>query len=356
MAQRGPYKKYPAEVRNAVLDVAENGGNWQLIAETLHIPYRTAHGWLQRMEEPPRPRGGDRRSKLNAQQVDTILTWLETNCQLTLEAIRDRLEVEFGVSVSPHTVSRQLDARLMSVKKVHYCPLGMNSLVNRLLRQVFVGSTLMLMADGKYFVYVDETNYNLFCRRTIGRARRGLRAVVKRPNSKGPNLHIVCGISSTGVVLWERQRGSLKIPNFNAWLRRCLQAAIAADVNPQDIVVVIDNAPAHSRAEEVFQEEAFLGAQVLRLGPYSPMLNPVEIIWSAVKTRLKARLQDGFNELVAGDPAGLLTQSEFRLRYMEHAVDMVMPFVIPAMCAAACNHVQQHYEAAIMLEDMPVGE
>ena len=43
---------------------------------------------------------------------------------------------------------------------------------------------------------------------------------------------------------------------------------------PEDIVVVCDNAPAHSALEEVIEEEEFAGVNILRLAPYSAPLNP----------------------------------------------------------------------------------
>ena len=41
-----------------------------------------------------------------------------------------------------------------------------------------------------------------------------------------------------------------------------------------ELAVVIDNAPAHCKAEEIV--EANPGVQVMRLGPYSPVLNGIE--------------------------------------------------------------------------------
>ena len=48
------------------------------------------------------------------------------------------------------------------------------------------------MRVGKTVVWMDETNSNLFCWKTQGRAREGQRAVVALPASKGPNIHVVC--------------------------------------------------------------------------------------------------------------------------------------------------------------------
>lgn len=52
-------------------------------------------------------------------------------------------------------------------------------------------------------------------------------------------------------------------------------------------MLVVDNAPCHTRAEEVFGERSFVGAELLRVGPYSPMLNPIENVFSAYKASFK---------------------------------------------------------------------
>ena len=54
--------------------------------------------------------------------------------------------------------------------------------------------------------------------------------------------------------------------------------------------MVVDNAPCHLNIEEVFSEEEFLGCEVLRLGPYSPMFNPIEQVWSLIKAYVKQEL------------------------------------------------------------------
>ena len=50
-----------------------------------------------------------------------------------------------------------------------------------------------------------------------------------------------------------------------------------------ELVLVVDNAPCHHRLNEVFENN---GAQLIRLGPYSPMLNPMEGIWSKIKSHI----------------------------------------------------------------------
>ncbi|POM76261.1 Hypothetical protein PHPALM_6519 [Phytophthora palmivora] len=51
------------------------------------------------------------------------------------------------------------------------------------------------------------------------------------------------------------------------------------------IVVALDNTPAHSRTEELVCPRNDL--VLLRLGPYSPMCNPIEGCFSVLKAKIK---------------------------------------------------------------------
>jgi transposase len=53
----------------------------------------------------------------------------------------------------------------------------------------------------------------------------------------------------------------------------------------RELILVLDNTPAHSRCEQVLID--FPHITLLRLAPYSPMLNPNEGAWSAIKANIK---------------------------------------------------------------------
>ena len=55
----------------------------------------------------------------------------------------------------------------------------------------------------------------------------------------------------------------------------------------ENVVIVCDNAPVHVRLETVVEEEEFESATILRLGPYSAPLNPIEECWSVLKSHIK---------------------------------------------------------------------
>ena len=57
---------------------------------------------------------------------------------------------------------------------------------------------------------MDESNFNLFSRRNIGRSARGQRAFRRLHNSRGRNVNILLAVDDTHVVHWKSILGSCK--------------------------------------------------------------------------------------------------------------------------------------------------
>ena len=172
-----------------------------------------------------------------------LIGYLEENPLLTLKELSNRLRTDTGVSVSPKTIHQHLDGRMYSVKKARAVPATMNSEDNRRRRAEYVSAHMAAVGHGKVMIYVDETNINLFLRRSCGRSKKGTRCLVKTPTSKGKNLHIIGAITQTGLVFWERRRGSYTKEECHEWTRRMLRAA---GISMDQVVIVVDNAPCHS--------------------------------------------------------------------------------------------------------------
>lgn len=121
------------------------------------------------------------------------------------------------------------------------------------------------------------------------------RCNTKRTPGRGENIKSLCAVEATnGATRTETRRGSLNRAEFISWPCR-MKAAIERGLAGESIIYVIDNAPTLSRLEERIQG-FYPGLQVLRLGPYSPPLNPVEGCWSTVKANLKRLIVVGLEE------------------------------------------------------------
>ncbi|OAF63600.1 hypothetical protein A3Q56_08692, partial [Intoshia linei] len=63
----------------------------------------------------------------------------------------------------------------------------------------------------------------------------------------------------------------------------------------------MNNAPCHSHIEDILSEQEFLEHYILRLAPYSPMLNPIEKVWSVIKSEVKRHLSIRMPQILVAD-------------------------------------------------------
>lgn len=348
--KRGKYHRN-GDAKNRVLAAAING-NWKTVATANGIPIHTAYGWIRKGDEPTKPRGGRRFIKVQERHVDKLLDWLSENPLLTLTQMKDKLMYEEHLNVSTNTIHDHLDGKSYTLKKVVVEPVTMNSDINKNKRADYVRSLMAASGLGKRLIYIDESNSNLFLRRLQGRSKKGMRCSVKAACARGPNVHIIGGISQLGLVYWERRRGSYKNYDCCEWLRTLLRSV---HDNMERIVIVCDNAPVHVRIEAVAEEPEFAGVTIIRSAPYSAPLNPIEECWSVMKADMKRNMAATFNQMMAPPIQGM-TQTEHRLRYLEAAIDESMLTITPLLCMRTCNHVQRHFANCLALQDLQMGD
>lgn len=351
--KRGKYVKTCGEgsAANRIIKAAENDQDWKAVAEAHGIPIQTAYGWIRRSDEQRKKRGGRRFTKVCEEHVQMMIECVQENPLITLHEIAARLAREAGITVSTTTVHRHLEGQLYTVKKTLPEPAAMNAEENKQKRKAYVEKIMSRIGRGKTVIYMDETNANLFLRRSQGRARKGLRCMPKCPTSKGKNIHILGSISQQGLVYWERRRGSYKKEDCQEWLRTMLRT-LTEPLN--NTVVVCDNAPVHSGIECVAEEEEFVGVEIVRMSPYSAPLNPIEECWSVMKAAMKRDLAENFASLM--DTPDDMTQTEHRMQFLERCIDTAVNSITPILCLKTCNHVQKHFPSVMQMKDLDMGD
>ncbi|RQM20196.1 hypothetical protein B5M09_011808 [Aphanomyces astaci] len=201
--------------------------------------------------------------------------WVEFDCQITLAELKARIQVDYDIVISETSLHRALEERVFTYKDLHYELLQLNDESFKNKRSEYVQQLREHIIQGKVPIWIDETNFNLFTFRTKGRSKKNTRAkFVRGCSQKGKNLHIIGAISATNFVFCTRRRGALKSRHANEWLKTMLQ-------------------------EVEFQDASFL-----KLGPYSPMLNPIENMWPALKSRIKTSLRERVAAFMGPPPDG----------------------------------------------------
>jgi len=150
--------------------------------------------------------------------------------------------------------------------------------------------------DPRRLVFIDETGASTKMARLGGRAPRGKRCVAAVPHGHWKTTTFVGALRTTGMTAPMVLDGAMDGPAFTAWVREVLVPTL----RPGDIVVM-DNLPAHRRAE-VGLAIAAAGAHLLYLPPYSPDLNPIEMAFAKLKALLRraaARSLDALWDAIA---------------------------------------------------------
>lgn len=363
MGRRRPYKRYSPEVHNRVKKALKDGKQCEQIAALLGVKRITAISWVRIWETGADLPGRSKLRKrvINEAEIDEMVSWVENDSSVTLSAIKLRLSAEYNKTVSTTTIAKYLDCRLLTLKKLHSISETMNSASNKKLRRNYVLKLLQLEAEDRALVWIDETNFNLFCSRSMGRSVKGTRARAVMVSSKGRNLHIIGGLRATGLLGFTMKRGSYTSDQCNQWMRGLLLQLQSDGVrNP---VIVCDNAPCHSRLETVFLEDNFKEATLLRLGPYSPALNPIEGknsvmhisilgVWSMLKAHIKTYMRENYREMLGGDPEGQTTKREWRMRFLERAATASRNQLPTAGCIRMIDHVSHMYAKVLKYEDI----
>ena len=89
------------------------------------------------------------------------------------------------------------------------------------------------------------------------------------------------------MIYKSRRRGAFKSDTTKAWLLEMLEH-LPPGIRVDSVVVISDNAPCPNKFEECVIEHP--GLTICCLGSYSPMLNPVEMVWSKMKAVVKQRM------------------------------------------------------------------
>lgn len=163
--------------------------------------------------------------------------------------------------------------------------------------------------DKNKLVFLDESGVNIDMTRIYGRSLGGSRCVDKAPITKPQSTTILSSVRLNGETAFTTYQGGTTCERFTDYLKNMLVPTL----DPDDIVVMANMRTHHSKAVKELIDE--LKINVIYLPPYSPDFNPIEKMWSKIKSvlrKLKARsasdlkssVDTAFNLISANDCSG----------------------------------------------------
>lgn len=145
-------------------------------------------------------------------------------------------------------------------------------------------------------VFLDETGAKTNMTRLYARARKGSRALDYTPHGHWNTTTLIAALTVEGAIAPMVLDGPMDGLAFEAYVGQVLVPALAPGA-----IVVMDNLAAH-KSPAIAALLRAAGAEPWYLPPYSPDLNPIELMWSKVKAALrsaKARTQHALFEAIA---------------------------------------------------------
>lgn len=131
-------------------------------------------------------------------------------------------------------------------------------------------------------IFIDETWAKTNMTRLRGRAPRGERLLAKVPHGHWKTTTLIAALGMSGVRCSMVLDGAIDRQFFDAFVEDIL----VHELKPGD-VVVLDNLSSHKseKAKKLIESR---GAELVFLPPYSPDLNPIEMVFSKIKQLLRS--------------------------------------------------------------------
>jgi len=141
-------------------------------------------------------------------------------------------------------------------------------------------------------VFIDECGINTKMTRLYGRSLSSERCIDYAPHGHWHTNTFIAALRHDRIdapILFD---GPMNASTFLQYIEQIL----APTLSPGDIVIC-DNLSSHKSSEvrEALQE---VGADIAYLPPYSPDMNPIEMVFSKIKAYLRANPSESFERIV----------------------------------------------------------
>ena len=204
-----------------------------------------------------------------------------------------------------------------------------------------------------HLVFIDETGFNIWTRRSFGRAHRGQPARRVVHGQRGKNCSVTFAISAdVGLVHHTIACETVTRETFEGFLAET--AAQCAQLFPpgENVFIIYDNARPHVRAQ--LPDGVAPNIQIKLLPPYSPFLNPTENAHSAFKAALKRILarpewQRRVGDREAAEEAGVNMQ-QWRRDIVQQAARMCVDVITQDKYSQWLQHTQIHVPRCLARE------
>ena len=228
-----------------------------------------------------------RRGHLRTEHWASLERLIKEKPYLYIDEIRDAVNTKYNMTYHYSVIQKALLAHNYTWKKIETMARQQN-LVRR--RQYL---DLIERHDAKQMYFFDESHIDEItgCR-TYGRSRRGRRCIVRRTyGGTRTRLSLLGLFSHNGFEISGCRivQGNINAERFLEYVVNTLVHLLCPYTGPDSplgSVLILDNARTHW-SDEVIDVIRATGCRLIFLPPYSPDLNPIELGFGLLKSRMK---------------------------------------------------------------------
>lgn len=350
---------------NAILNLyfGPDFHSYKSIGNILNLPESTVGYIIRRYKKDgsscSKSKGGNKQPiKMTGEVKRYMIEMEDKDCTLTLEELRDKLVEHFQNirTLSITSIHDALQDFCYTLKDLRKLPYGRNSDETKNKRCSYV--TLFRTIKTHYnFVFIDESNFNLWTTRGKGRSQAGDRACYTVPNSKGRQVSLILAISpALGTVHNNIIQGSCNAIKYLNYLQELIdKLRIQRRLNNFDLpyMLVMDNCSIHHTEDvENYLDSSDSGFKYMYLPPYSPFLNPIEESFSCLKADFKKRIKGCREKIVNMQTTNNLSFEAARRIYVEQNIIESLPVVTREKCGNFYIHIFDFFDLCLQRQDV----
>jgi len=212
----------------------------------------------------------------------------------TLEMIRTLIEREFNKTLHLTTVSRLLSRMGFTHQKPLFRAFQQDPVkVEKWLREDYPAIRKEAKKEKRQIFFEDESGFRSTDAKGKTWAPEGKRPIVRTTGARF-GLNAISAISPNGTLRFGVYEGSFNGEVFIDFLKKLLDSV------PGNLTLIVDGHPSHKQKKvTAFVKNTEGRLKLYFLPPYSPELNPDELVWQQVKQVVKRKMIGGPSQFKA---------------------------------------------------------
>ena len=282
-------------IRIRAVRQVEQGESPETVIKALGMNRRTIYKWIARYREggtealKATPLAG-RPLKLNGAKLQSIFRIIVTKNPLQLrfpfalwtrEMVQELIERKYGIKLSVVSVGRLLKKLGLSCQKPLMRAFQQDPvIVQQWLEEDYPKIKQLARLQKAEIYFEDEAGVRSDHHAGTTWGIKGRTPVVRTTGARF-SVNMISAITSRGAIRFMTYAGKMKAPVFCEFLKRLVHNA------PAKIFLILDGHPVHrSLRVKKFVQATKGKLRLFFLPPYSPELNPDELVWNNVKGKI----------------------------------------------------------------------